>query len=175
MTLFYVFPARKSSAAPAQFTAPYHEEHIANRQLGTVERIDAEGNLQIRMDSGLAVRLSVRQHPHLDYGYAVGSHSSQGATAERVMVHAASLRAGRRGGRSHRNANALPVNGSRYAAMSARPSPDGVSARGRAKEIEELAESFAAVRDPELFFGREFGESFAERGKEEVRVVAEAT
>jgi ATP-dependent exoDNAse (exonuclease V) alpha subunit len=26
-------------------------------------------------------------HPHLDYGYAVTSHSSQGATADRVLVH----------------------------------------------------------------------------------------
>ena len=26
-------------------------------------------------------------HPHLDYGYAVTSHSSQGQTADRVLVH----------------------------------------------------------------------------------------
>jgi ATP-dependent exoDNAse (exonuclease V) alpha subunit len=30
----------------------------------------------------------VQQHPHLDYGYAVTSHSSQGQTCERVLVHA---------------------------------------------------------------------------------------
>ncbi|MGH9590559.1 MAG: hypothetical protein ACRD25_09195 [Terracidiphilus sp.] len=28
-----------------------------------------------------------RSHPHLDYGYALTSHSSQGQTAERVLIH----------------------------------------------------------------------------------------
>jgi hypothetical protein len=70
-----------------QFTAPRRDEHIANRQLGTVEQIDSEGNLQIRMDSGPDVQFNIREHPHLDYGYAVTSHSSQGATADRVLVH----------------------------------------------------------------------------------------
>jgi hypothetical protein len=27
------------------------------------------------------------EHPHLDYGYAVTSHSSQGQTADRVLIH----------------------------------------------------------------------------------------
>jgi ATP-dependent exoDNAse (exonuclease V) alpha subunit len=76
-----------STGDRVQFTAPYREEHIANRQLGTVERIDAEGNLQVRLDSGQQVQFNVREHPHVDYGYAVTSHSSQGATADRVLVH----------------------------------------------------------------------------------------
>jgi conjugative relaxase-like TrwC/TraI family protein len=76
-----------SAGDRVQFTAPYRDEHIANRQLGTVERIDAEGNLQIRLDSGRDVQFNIREHPHLDYGYAVTSHSSQGATADRVLVH----------------------------------------------------------------------------------------
>ena len=70
-----------------QFTAPYREEHIANRQLGSVEQIDAEGNLHVRLDSGQEVQSNIREHPHVDYGYAVTSHSSQGATADRVLVH----------------------------------------------------------------------------------------
>ena len=70
-----------------QFTAPNKDEHIANRQLGTIEQIDADGNLQIRLDSGREVDLNLRDHPHLDYGYAVTSHSGQGATADRVLVH----------------------------------------------------------------------------------------
>jgi ATP-dependent exoDNAse (exonuclease V) alpha subunit len=70
-----------------QFTAPYRDEHIANRQLGTIEQIDAESNLQIRLDSGREVDLKLRNHPHLDYGYAVTSHSGQGTTADRVLVH----------------------------------------------------------------------------------------
>jgi conjugative relaxase-like TrwC/TraI family protein len=76
-----------STGDHVQFTAPYREEHIANRQLGTVEQIDAKGNLQIRLDSGRDTQFNIREHPHLDYGYAVTSHSSQGATADRVLVH----------------------------------------------------------------------------------------
>ncbi len=70
-----------------QFTAPYRNEHMANRQLGTVDQLDSEGNLQIRLDSGRNAQFNIREHPHLDYGYAVTSHSSQGATADRVLVH----------------------------------------------------------------------------------------
>ena len=70
-----------------QFTAPYREEHIANRQLGTVQQMDAEGNLQVRLESGQDVQFNIREHRHVDYGYAVTSHSSQGATADRVLVH----------------------------------------------------------------------------------------
>ena len=76
-----------STGDRVQFTAPYRDEHIANRQLGTVQQIDAEGNLQVRLDSGQDVQFNIREHPHVDYGYAVTSHSSQGATADRVLVH----------------------------------------------------------------------------------------
>ena len=70
-----------------QFTAPYHAQKLANRELGTVEKIDGDGNLKLKMDSGREVEFNVKQHPHLDYGYAVTSHSSQGQTADRVLVH----------------------------------------------------------------------------------------
>jgi len=76
-----------SAGDRVQFTAPYRDEHIANRQLGTVQQMDAEGSLQIRLDSGQEVQFNIREHPHVDYGYAVTSHSSQGATADRVLVH----------------------------------------------------------------------------------------
>jgi ATP-dependent exoDNAse (exonuclease V) alpha subunit len=70
-----------------QFTAPSRELHVANRDLGTVEQVHSNGDLRIRMDSGQEVRFNVREHPHLDYGYAVTSHSSQGQTADRVLIH----------------------------------------------------------------------------------------
>ena len=70
-----------------QFTAPSRELHVANRDLGTVEQVNSNGDLRIRMDSGQEVRFNVREHPHLDYGYAVTSHSSQGQTADRVLIH----------------------------------------------------------------------------------------
>jgi len=70
-----------------QFTAPSRELHVANRDLGAVEHVNSNGDIKLRMDSGQEVRFNVREHPHLDYGYAVTSHSSQGQTADRVLVH----------------------------------------------------------------------------------------
>ena len=49
--------------------------------------IDEQGPLQIRLDSGRTVRFRLNEHPHLDYGYAVTSYSSQGQTADRVLIH----------------------------------------------------------------------------------------
>jgi ATP-dependent exoDNAse (exonuclease V) alpha subunit len=77
-----------------QFTAPNREQHIANRELGTIEKIDDTGNLQVRLDSGRTVAFNVKENPHLDYGYAVTSHSSQGQTADRVLVHVDTEQAG---------------------------------------------------------------------------------
>jgi ATP-dependent exoDNAse (exonuclease V) alpha subunit len=37
--------------------------------------------------SGQDVQFNIRGHPHVDYGYAATSHTSQGATADRVLVH----------------------------------------------------------------------------------------
>jgi hypothetical protein len=76
-----------------QMTAPYHAEKLANRELGTVEQIDKGGNLKLKMDSGREVEFNAKQHPHLDYGYAVTSHSSQGQTADRVLIHVDSSQA----------------------------------------------------------------------------------
>ena len=76
-----------------QMTAPYHEQKLSNRELGTVEKIDGDGNLKLRMDSGREVEFNAKQHPHLDYGYAVTSHSSQGQTADRVLIHVDSSQA----------------------------------------------------------------------------------
>jgi conjugative relaxase-like TrwC/TraI family protein len=76
-----------------QLTAPYPAEKLANRELGTVEQIDKGGNLKLKMDSGREVEFNARQHPHLDYGYAVTSHSSQGQTADRVLIHVDSAQA----------------------------------------------------------------------------------
>jgi conjugative relaxase-like TrwC/TraI family protein len=70
-----------------QFTAPSRELHVANRELGTIQKVNDSGDLEVRMDSGREVAFNIREHPHLDHGYAVTSHSSQGQTADRVLVH----------------------------------------------------------------------------------------
>lgn len=70
-----------------QFTAPANDLKVANRELGTVEAIGQDGQMRLKMDGGRDVQLDPREHPHLDHGYAVTSHSSQGQTAERVLIH----------------------------------------------------------------------------------------
>jgi hypothetical protein len=69
-----------------QFTAPANEVRVANRELGIIESIDGHERLRLKMDSGRAVELDPRKHPHLDHGYAMTSHSSQGQTADRVLI-----------------------------------------------------------------------------------------
>ena len=76
-----------SEGERVQFTSPSRDLHVANRELGTVEKIEDSGDLRIKTDSGRTVEFNIREHPHLDYGYAVTSHSSQGQTADRVLVH----------------------------------------------------------------------------------------
>ncbi len=71
-----------------QFTAPSEDLHVANRELGTIDVVGQSGDVRIRLDSGRFVAFDILQHPHLDLGYAVTSHSSQGQTAERVLIHA---------------------------------------------------------------------------------------
>src|ERR1700682_2336078 len=87
VTLYREAERAFSEGDRVQFTAPNRERHIANRELGTIEKIDDSGNLQLRLDSGRAVAFNIKENPHLDYGYAVTSHSSQGQTADRVLVH----------------------------------------------------------------------------------------
>ena len=70
-----------------QFTAPANDLKVANRELGVIERIGDDGRLQLKMDRGRSVELDSDRPIHLDHGYAVTSHSSQGQTADRVLVH----------------------------------------------------------------------------------------
>ena len=55
--------------------------------MGTIESIEEDGRLRLKMDGGRTVELDPRKHPHLDHGYAMTSHSSQGQTADRVLIH----------------------------------------------------------------------------------------
>jgi hypothetical protein len=70
-----------------QFTAPSQELKIANRDLGTVEGIAKDGMMRLRLDKERSVDFNPQRHPHLDHGYAVTSYSSQGQTADRVLVN----------------------------------------------------------------------------------------
>jgi len=70
-----------------QFTAPVSDLKVANRELGTIQSIDKDGRLHMRTDDGHCVQLDPNRLLHLDHGYAVTSHSSQGQTADRVLIH----------------------------------------------------------------------------------------
>jgi len=78
---------RFSAGDRIQFTAPANDLKIANRELGTIAGIDEAGRLSLKMDSGRSLQVDPNKHPHLDYGYAMTSHSSQGQTASRVLIH----------------------------------------------------------------------------------------
>jgi conjugative relaxase-like TrwC/TraI family protein len=96
VTLYRETERAFSTGDRVQFTAPYKDQHVANRELGTIENADANGNLQLRLDSGRRLAFNIKQNPHLDYGYAVTSHSSQGQTADRVLIHVDTEQAGER-------------------------------------------------------------------------------
>jgi conjugative relaxase-like TrwC/TraI family protein len=70
-----------------QFTAPQKELGVANRDLGTIERIGRDGQLTVRMDNAKSVTFDPHEMRHFDHGYVVTSHSSQGLTADRVLVN----------------------------------------------------------------------------------------
>jgi conjugative relaxase-like TrwC/TraI family protein len=72
-----------------QFTAPNRELGVANRDLGTVEKIGEHGEMTVSMDGGKdwTVTFDPAEMRHFDHGYAVTSHSSQGLTSERVLVN----------------------------------------------------------------------------------------
>jgi conjugative relaxase-like TrwC/TraI family protein len=87
VTLYREAERKLARGERVQFTAPSERLGVANRELGQVEALAANGDLRIKLDSGRTLAFNVREHPHLDYGYAVTSHSGQGETAERVLLH----------------------------------------------------------------------------------------
>lgn len=70
-----------------QFTAPDKKISVTNRDMGTVVSADKAGNVKVRLDEGRAVEFNLKQNRHIDYAYAMTSHSAQGKTVDRVLVH----------------------------------------------------------------------------------------
>jgi len=71
------------------FTAPNRNLGVVNRDLGTIQQIGENGEMTIRMDGvkGRIITFDPAEMRHLDHGYAVTSHGSQGLTSERVLVN----------------------------------------------------------------------------------------
>ena len=78
-----------ASGERIQFTAPSQALGVANRDMATITRIEGT-QVTARVDGGDVpqhVRFDAREMRHFDHGYAVTSHSSQSATADRVLVN----------------------------------------------------------------------------------------
>jgi ATP-dependent exoDNAse (exonuclease V) alpha subunit len=71
-----------------QFNAPWHDRAVSNRDLGTITYLDEFGNIRVALDgSDRTVGWNLNENKHLDYAYAMTSHSSQGATVDQVLIH----------------------------------------------------------------------------------------
>jgi hypothetical protein len=71
-----------------QFTTPWKEQGISNREMGTVTHLDEYGIIRVKLDhSNRTVGWNLDTYRHLDYAYAMTSHSAQGQTVDRVLIH----------------------------------------------------------------------------------------
>jgi conjugative relaxase-like TrwC/TraI family protein len=71
-----------------QFTAPDAALGVSNRDLAVIEHIAPDGRIAARSDDKRLIEFNAAEHRHFDHGYAVTSHSAQGLTSERVLIHA---------------------------------------------------------------------------------------
>jgi conjugative relaxase-like TrwC/TraI family protein len=69
-----------------QFRAPQHELGLANGEFAIIAAMDSD-RISLRFDNGRELSASRDQLHHVDHGYASTSHSSQGATVDRVIVN----------------------------------------------------------------------------------------
>ena len=70
-----------------QFRAPFTEKRIVNGELGSIAKLEPD-QIRVALDSGREVTFHPEKFRHIDHGYAVTSHSSQGVTVDRVLVNA---------------------------------------------------------------------------------------
>ena len=69
-----------------QFRTPDRALKIANGEFAAIRAID-DKQVRLRMDDGREISSATPRLRHIDYGYASTSHSSQGATVDRVIVN----------------------------------------------------------------------------------------
>lgn len=61
---------------------------VQNGLTGEVSKVDKEGNLNIKLDSGKDIKFNIRQYSYIDSGFAVTDYKAQGQTSEKVIYHA---------------------------------------------------------------------------------------
>ena len=71
-----------------QIRLPDRKLGIANGQFATITALDsATGDATLTLSRGRQLIINLRSFPHVDHGYAVTSHASQGATVDHVIVN----------------------------------------------------------------------------------------
>lgn len=70
-----------------QFTTPWSQKGVASRDTAVIEQMESNGNISVRLDNNRRVAWNLKEFNHLDYAYAMTSHSSQGMTVDRVLIH----------------------------------------------------------------------------------------
>jgi ATP-dependent exoDNAse (exonuclease V) alpha subunit len=88
VTVYQVVERPFSTGDRVQFTAPQKQLGVANREIGTIDKVSQNGNIVLGLEGGRHIEFSADAHPHFDHGYAVTSHSAQGLTADRVLINA---------------------------------------------------------------------------------------
>ena len=72
----------------AQFRLPHRQLGIANGQFATIGALDpVSGDATLGLGRHRESKVNLKSFPHLDHGYAVTSHASQGATVDRVLIN----------------------------------------------------------------------------------------
>ena len=74
-----------------QFRAPDKTLKVANGEFATILELD-DKRATLRLDNNREIKAGLSHLRHIDYGYASTSHSAQGATVDRVIVHVDSIR-----------------------------------------------------------------------------------
>ncbi|HKY29479.1 MAG TPA: AAA family ATPase, partial [Pyrinomonadaceae bacterium] len=87
VSVYYASERAFAEGDRVQFRAPNTEKRIANGEIGTITKIEPD-QIRLALDSGREISVDPSKFRHLDYGYAVTSHSAQGLTFDRVLVNA---------------------------------------------------------------------------------------
>jgi ATP-dependent exoDNAse (exonuclease V) alpha subunit len=75
-----------------QFTAPWKERQVSNRETAEIMTVDQLGNLTVFLDSSQrTLRFNIKQMPTVDHAYAMTSYSAQGQTVDKVILHIEAL------------------------------------------------------------------------------------
>ncbi|HTT77893.1 MAG TPA: MobF family relaxase [Candidatus Binataceae bacterium] len=74
-----------------QFRIHDKKHKVANGEFATITELDRK-QVKLRFDNKRELALPFAQFRHVDYGYASTSHAAQGATVDRVIVNADSMR-----------------------------------------------------------------------------------